>query len=135
MLVMSLHYLMGKCLSQHLDLWMGSNLVHSGIGRISRDFCFGHFSIIESSGEDNSTFLDFLKFFLSCCIILTLILCREESPESMLTPCNFPVFISKLYECKQVELSANFLADFANFKSFYGTWMVLYPFCNFPYFH
>ena len=26
------------------------------------------------------------------------------------------MFISKLYECKQVELSAAFLADFADFK-------------------
>ena len=30
-------------------------------------------------------------------------------------PCDFPVFISKLYECKQVELSAAFLAAFADF--------------------
>ena len=27
-------------------------------------------------------------------------------------PCDLPVFISKIYECKQVELSADFLADF-----------------------
>ena len=30
-------------------------------------------------------------------------------------PCDFPVFISKLSEFKKVELSADFLADFANF--------------------
>ena len=32
-----------------------------------------------------------------------------------LLPFNFPVFISKLSECKQVDLSASFLDVFANF--------------------
>ena len=49
----------------------------------------------------------------------------------MLTPCHLPVFISKLSECKQVESSADFLADFANFKSFCSTWMVLAPLYDF----
>ena len=30
-------------------------------------------------------------------------------------PCDFPVFILKLSECKQVELSAAFLAVFVNY--------------------
>ena len=30
-------------------------------------------------------------------------------------PCGFPVFISKLSECKKVELSADFLAAFSEF--------------------
>ena len=37
------------------------------------------------------------------------------------TTCTLPVFIYKQSKCKQVELSANFLADFANFKSLYNT--------------
>ena len=32
-------------------------------------------------------------------------------------PCDLTVFISKIYECKQVELSTYFLATFANFQS------------------
>ena len=38
------------------------------------------------------------------------------------------MFISKPSKCKQVELSADFLAAFANFKIFYSTWMILVPF-------
>ena len=84
MLVNIFDSLMVKYLAQHFDHWMGSHLVHMGIGQILTDFCFGPFSIIESSGEDNSTSLDFLLFFLSCCILFTLLLFREEPPESML---------------------------------------------------
>ena len=49
----------------------------------------------------------------------------------MLAICDLPAFILKLSECKQVEFSADFLADFANFKSFCSTWMVLDPFSDF----
>ena len=72
---------------------MGYHLVHRFIGQISTDFCFGPFSIIESSGEDDSTTLYSICFYLSCCVILTLNFFREEIPESMLTPYNLPIFI------------------------------------------
>ena len=49
----------------------------------------------------------------------------------MLTSCNLTMFISKLSECKQAELYADFIADFANVKSFCSTWMVLAPFYAF----
>ena len=45
----------------------------------------------------------------------------------MFVPHNFPVFISKLSLCKQVQLSADFLAAFDNFKSFCITWIVSEP--------
>ena len=60
MLVMILDALMVKCLAEHFKLWMGSHLVHRGIGQISTYSCFGHFSIIEISGEDNSISLHFI---------------------------------------------------------------------------
>ena len=41
------------------------------------------------------------------------------------------MFILKLSECKQVELSSAVLAAFAIFKSFCSTWMVLFPFSYF----
>ena len=102
-----------------------------GIGWISTDFFFGPFSIIESSGEDNSTSRGFLSVLISYFIILTLTFFREEPTESKWTPYNLPVSISKISECKQVELSAGYLSVFAYFKSFCGTWVVLYPFSDF----
>ena len=36
----------------------------------------------------------------------------------MLTTCNLPLFIPNLSDCKQVELYTDFVAAFANFKSF-----------------
>ena len=52
-----------------------------------------------------------------CCVILTLTYFRVEPPESIWTPCNLLVLILILSECKQAELSADFLSDFANFMS------------------
>ena len=49
----------------------------------------------------------------------------------MLTPCNFPVFISKLSQCKIFELSASVLVSFANFNYFFNTWMVSESLSNF----
>ena len=77
------------------------------------------------------TYPDFLQFLFSCCIILTLPFFREKPPQSMLTPYDFPVFPLKQYDCKQVEMSADFLYAFDNFKSFCSTWMVLAPFSIF----
>ena len=86
MLVIILDYMMGKWLAQQFYIWMGSNLVHRGIIGISTDFCFGPFCIIESSDEDNSTSLDFIFFFFTCYIILSLICLREEPPLTTVLP-------------------------------------------------
>ena len=77
------------------------------------------------------TYLYFLKFYLLCCIILTLPFFWSVPPESILTSFDVPVFILKLSECKQVELTACFPAALANLKYFYITWMVLAPFSDF----
>ena len=49
----------------------------------------------------------------------------------MLPSCDLPVFISKISECNQVEFSAGFLDDLANFNSLCSTWMVSDPFFAF----
>ena len=49
---------MGKSVVQHLDVLIGYHLEHRGKGRISTKQFISYFSIIESSGEDNSTSLD-----------------------------------------------------------------------------
>ena len=45
--------------------------------------------------------------------------------------CDLSVFISKISECNQVELSAAVLAAFVNFKYFCINWMILAYFSDF----
>ena len=86
MLLIILDSMMGKFFIQHLYFCIGSHLVHRVICLISTDFYFGPFSIIESSDEDNSTSLDFLFFFFTRYIILSLICLREEPPLTTVLP-------------------------------------------------
>ena len=100
-----------------------------------------NFSIIESSGKDNSTSLfkcvlylfmlycfwlyslycikstslsvaDYLSICLEYCL-RTYFLSWETRTDSL--PCDLYVFISKPYECTQIELYATFLAAFDNY--------------------
>ena len=115
-----------------------------GIGLISTDFCFGPFSFIESSGEYHSNSLCTCVLYFLCCIFCVVLKSLHYLRQLLLPSvwrifdqtlnnnnksqiwstntdswtCDLPVCISKISECKQVELSATFLADFVHLLVF-----------------
>ena len=81
----------------------------NGIGRISINFCFGPFSIIESSGGDNSTSLcTCVLHFLCCtfmCYIFRVVLTAFQYLQRLLLISVWEIFVQTLKKTFFSELS------------------------------